>query len=256
MIGKSTIKLIKSLALKKFRIKENLFLVEGDKIVSEVLDSDYLVEKLFVTNSYLISNKEKCKKARLFTEVSPSDIKKASQLKNPQNCLALCRIPAKSDHPNNLGNNLSIYLDDIQDPGNLGTIIRICDWFNVEYLFLSPKTVDCYMPKVIQASMGSFCRIKILTIGFEQLADFAAESDIPIYGAFLEGNNVYREMLPQRAILVMGNEGNGIQKEVEKKINKKIKIPEISLNAKRAESLNVSVATAIICSEFKRQLFS
>jgi len=256
MIGKSTIKLIKSLALKKFRIKENLFLVEGDKIVSEVLDSDYLVEKLFATNSYLISNKEKCKKAKLCVKVSHHDIKKASHLKNPQNCLALCAIPAKSDHPNSLGNNLSIYLDDIQDPGNLGTIIRICDWFDVEYLFLSPKTVDFHNPKVIQASMGSFCRIKILTIEFEKLADFTAETDIPIYGAFLEGRNIYREALPHRAILVMGNEGNGIQKDVEKEIDVKIKIPEVSQKSNRAESLNVSVATAIICSEFKRQLFS
>ena len=256
MIGKSTIKLIKSLALKKIRIKENLFLVEGDKIVSEVLDSDYIVEKLFATNSYLISNKEKCNKARLCVEVSHDDIRKVSLLKNPQNCVALCTIPAESDRPNILGNNISIYLDDIQDPGNLGTIIRICDWFEVEYLFLSPKTVDIYNPKVIQASMGSFCRVKILSIEFEKLADEAAESNIPVYGAFLEGKNIYREALPQRAIVVMGNEGKGIQKDVEKRIDKKIKIPEISHNPNRAESLNVSVATAIVCSEFKRQLFS
>ena len=252
MISKSTIKLIKSLALKKFRSKENLFLVEGDKNVTEVLNSKYRVEKLYATNSFLSNNTEECKKANSFLKVDYADIKKASLLKNPQNCLAICTLPQQPDHPKQLKNNLSIYLDDIQDPGNLGTIIRICDWFNIEHLFFSPNTVDLYNPKVIQASMGSFCRVQAWNTTFEIIEKLAQSSQTPIFGAFLDGKNIYKENLPQKAILVMGNEGNGIQKEIENKISNKIKIPEFSGDNDGAESLNVSVAAAIICSEFKR----
>jgi len=255
MISKSTIKLIKSLALKKYRIKENLFLVEGDKIVTEVLNSDYSVEKLFATNSYFSLNEQICKKAKSFIEVSHKDIINASLLNSPQNSLALCSVKIHTFYQNEIGNNLSIYLDDIQDPGNLGTILRICDWYKVENLFCSPKTVDIYNPKVIQASMGSFSRVNTYSIPFEQVANMAKSSSMPLYGAFLQGENIYKEKLPQRAILVVGNEGKGIQKEIEVMIDKKIKIPEFSTDKISAESLNVSVAMAIICSEFKRQLF-
>ncbi|MDB4584282.1 RNA methyltransferase, partial [Draconibacterium sp.] len=234
---------------------EKLFLVEGDKIVQEVLNSDYTVEKLFATNSYLALNEQHCNKAKLFFEVSRDDIKKASLLNHPQSSMALCSIQYESDYPDEIGNNLTIYLDDIQDPGNLGTIIRVCDWFKIEYLFCSPKTVDFYNPKVIQASMGSFSRVKIRYIPFEAVANSARLSDTPIYGAFLQGENIYQEKLPQKAIVVMGNEGKGIQKEIESRIERKLKIPEFSTDRISAESLNVSVATAIICSEFKRKLF-
>ena len=169
MISKSTIKLIKSLALKKYRLKENLFLVEGDKIVSEVLNSDYVVEKLFATNLYISLNKQICKNAKSIVEVARKDIKKASLLNNPQNSLALCSIKMQKDYPNEISNNLSIYLDDIQDPGNLGTILRICDWFKIENLFCSLNTVDFYNPKVIQASMGSFSRVNVSIMAFEQV---------------------------------------------------------------------------------------
>ncbi|NQU52835.1 MAG: RNA methyltransferase [Bacteroidetes bacterium] len=255
MISKSTIKLIKSLAVKKFRLKENLFLVEGDKNVIEVLNSSYSVDKLFATNLFLENYSKICKKANFIFEVENTDIKNASLLKTPQSCLAICTLPPHSNPPKQLENNLSIFLDDIQDPGNLGTIIRICDWFNIEHLFCSPNTVDMYNPKVIQASMGSFCRIQTTTATFECVEEIAHLSNALIFGAFLDGKNIYKENLPQKAILVMGNEGNGIQKEIEKKISNKIQIPEFSVKDKGAESLNVSVATAIICSEFKRQIF-
>ena len=157
--------------------------------------------------------------------------------------------------PSILNKNISVYLDDIQDPGNLGTIIRICDWFNIEYLFCSPNTVDLWNPKVIQASMGSFCRVQLVETTFEQVAILAQSSQTPVYGAFMNGENIYTEKLPEKAILIMGNEGNGINKKLESKIDIKIKIPEFSDKSISAESLNVSVATAIICSEFKRQTF-
>jgi TrmH family RNA methyltransferase len=253
MISKSTIKLIKSLAIKKYRVKENLFLVEGDKNILEVLNSEYKTEVLFATKTFIAANRSSCKKAKNITEVDPAEIKKASLLQNPQNCLALCELLQNRELPKNLTENLSIYLDDIQDPGNLGTIIRICDWFGIENLFCSLNTVDFYNPKVIQASMGSFCRVNLFKTNFDHIEKLAAISGTPIFGAFLEGDNIYTTTLPQKAILVMGNEGNGIRKELEKKITQKIKIPDFSGNSEGAESLNVSVATAIICSEFKRR---
>lgn len=256
MISKSTIKLIKSLAQKKFRIKEKLFLVEGDKNVLETLKSNYSVEKLFATKIFISNHSKFCKKAKEVFEVEHSEINKASLLKTPQDSLAICQIPERHHFPEEIKNNLSIYLDDIQDPGNLGTIIRICDWFNVEYLFCSPNTVDMYNPKVIQASMGSFCRTQTYEAPFNEIEKLSKSENIPIYGAFLEGENIYKQSLPEKAILVMGNEGNGIQREIEKKISNKIRIPEFSSKGNGAESLNVSVATSIICSEFKRSQFT
>jgi TrmH family RNA methyltransferase len=255
MISKSTIKLIKSLAIKKFRAKEHLFLVEGDKNVIEVLNSAYTVEKLFATNTFLYDHSQTSKKANFVSEVDYAELKKASLLKTPQNCLALCTLPRQADLPQQLKNNLSLYLDDIQDPGNLGTIIRICDWFNIEHLFCSPNTVDMFNPKAIQATMGSFCRVQTRNVAFEHIEEIAGKSQAPIYGAFLKGQNIYTEKLPQKAILVMGNEGNGICHEIEKKIAKQIRIPEFAGENNGAESLNVSVATSIICSEFKRNNF-
>ncbi|HSH19155.1 MAG TPA: RNA methyltransferase [Draconibacterium sp.] len=253
MVSKNTIKLIKSLALKKIRIKENLFLVEGDKNVSEVLVSKFIVEKLFATSNFLAKNKLQLNKANLVIETTQQDINKASLLKNPQNSIALCRLPELTNLPEKADSDLWIYLDDIQDPGNLGTIIRICDWFGIDYLFCSPKTADVFNPKVIQASMGSFCRVNVFYTPFEPIFRLAAKSNTAILGAFLVGENIYEHKLPSKALLVMGNEGNGISMEIENIIEKKIKIPEFNQNPVSAESLNVSVATAIICAEFKRQ---
>lgn len=253
MVSKNTIKLIKSLALKKNRLKQNLFLVEGDKNVSEVLDSAFCVENLLATSKFLDDNKALIKKAKLVTEATQQEIELTSLLKNPQNSIAICKLPKSKEIPNNFKTDFCIYLDDIQDPGNLGTIIRICDWFGMNQLFCSPKTADLFNPKVIQASMGSFCRIEVFYTPFETVAKLAKNENFPILGAFLEGENLYKQKLPKKAIVVVGNEGNGISKEVKNKIEQKIKIPEFSQNATSAESLNVSVATAIICSEFKRQ---
>jgi len=253
MVSKNTIKLIKSLSLKKIRIKENLFLVEGDKNVSEVLNSGFNIEKLFATSKFLKNKKSILKKAKQIIEVTQQDIIQASLLKNPQNSIALCTMPETENLPESIDSGLSIYLDDIQDPGNLGTIIRICDWFGIDYLFCSLKTSDLFNPKVIQASMGSFCRVKVWYTTFEQITSLAAKSGIPIFGAFLDGNNIYEQKLPLKALLVMGNEGNGISPAIENMIERRIKIPEFNQNPTSAVSLNVSVATAIICSEFKRQ---
>ncbi len=255
MISKNTIKLIKSLEQKKFRIKEKVFIVEGDKNVSEVLDSKFKIEKLFATRTFLDNNITNLKNALLLTEVNKEEINQASLLKSPQNSIAICSLPDSNTIPAKMVGDLQIYLDDIQDPGNLGTIIRMCDWFGIEQLFCSLKTADLFNPKVIQASMGSFCRVEVYYTLFDPAARLALNSGAAIFGAFLDGENIYEQKLPQKALLVMGNEGNGISAEVEKMIDLKTKIPAFNSNGKSAESLNVSVATAIICAEFKRQKF-
>ena len=254
MIGKNTIKLIKSLALKKYRTKEGLFLVEGDKLVSELLNSELQIRDLIVTESFSVPDGSNPTNIEKITKASHAEIKKASLLKSPQNSIALCRIPEDEPLPTQLSGNFSIYLDGIQDPGNLGTIIRICDWFGIHGLFCSPDTVDLYNPKVIQASMGSFNRVKVWRSAFENIARIAKTSETISFGAFMDGQNIYKQDLPEKALLVMGNEGNGIRKEVEELVDKRISIPNLSNRADKAESLNVSVATAIICSEFKRQI--
>ena len=255
MIGKSTIKRIKSLALKKYRQKEKMFLVEGDKNVLEVLHSNYKVEQLFATEDFLSENQSHIKHASEIISATEAEIKKLSLQKNPQRSLAVCNLPANNLTPEKL-ENLSLYLDGIQDPGNLGTLIRICDWFGINQLFCSPDTADLYNPKVIQASMGSFCRVTISYLSFNVILNVTRELKIPVYGTFLNGKNIYSQKLPSSALLVIGNEGNGIRATVEKEIENKITIPRFTGQNKGAESLNAAVATGIICAEFKRQQIS
>ena len=175
---------------KKYRLKENLFLIEGDKTVAEVLQSTVKIEKIFATADF-IKQQNLQKLTSNLVEVDYADIRKASLLKTPQQSLALCRIPEKIPLPENLNSGLYIFLDDIQDPGNLGTIIRICDWFGVEHLFCSENTADVYNPKVIQASMGSFARVKTTYTEFDLLKEIAAQSGTKIYGKFLSGNSIF-----------------------------------------------------------------
>jgi TrmH family RNA methyltransferase len=255
MISKNKIKQIKSLSLKKIRQKESLFLVEGDKNVSEALDSEYVVKEVYATAKFLRNNEKKVIRVPSVYVVSSEEIKKISLLSQPQNALALCSIPPAGDIVPRL-NSFCLYLDDIQDPGNMGTIIRICDWFGIEMLFCSPSTVDLYNPKVIQASMGSFCRVKTVYIPFTDLLNKSVETNFPVFGTFPEGKNIYEENLPEQGLVIMGNEGRGISKEVEKKIDHRLSIPSFSGGKNRAESLNVAIAAGIICSEFKRKAFS
>ena len=248
MISKNTIKVIKSLAHKKFRLQKKLFLVEGDKNVTEVLKSKFQIEQLYATNEFLDLNRSDLAKVKSVLEVSKEEIDRVSLLKNPQKSLALCRLPENLPLPKSIL-NLSIFLDGIQDPGNLGTIVRVCDWFGIDYLFCSPDTVDMFNPKVIQATMGSFCKVQTQKVSVDEMIQLAKKSRVSIFGAYTEGNNIYREELPVKALLVMGNEGNGIRPDLEQFIENKISIPKFTSDA---ESLNVAIATAIICSEFRR----
>ena len=253
MISKNTIKRLNSLSQKKYRNKEKLFLVEGDKMVMELMDSSYEIETLYLTEEFVASFAKIGKVPENVVIVNHAELKKISQLQTPQNSLAVCRIPVPLEIPDKLNENLSIYLDGIRDPGNFGTIIRICDWFGIRDLFCSADSVDLYNPKVIQASMGSFTRVNIYESEFAVVRELAKKSGTAIYGAFMDGTNVYTENLSGNSLLVMGNEGNGISETVEHLIDRKISIPSFSNERNQAESLNVSVATAILCSEFKRR---
>lgn len=252
MISKNRLKLIRSLARKKYRDKEQLFLVEGDKLVLEVLNSAIRVQELFATAGFIQDNEKQLRKAAIVTEASPEELKSASLQKQPQQSLALCEMPSPVHLPPVL-RGLSLYLDGIRDPGNLGTIIRTCDWFGVEYLFCSPDTADVFNPKVIQATMGSFSRVKTVYAPFGEVLGSARHSGVPVFGSFMDGDNIYTSKLPRAALVVMGNEGQGIRPEVAEHTGKKLKIPSFSPSGGGAESLNVASATAVICSEFKRQ---
>lgn len=252
MLSKNKIKLIQSLSRKKSRDETGLFLVEGNKMVEEALRSDYKVETLVCTSGFVHLHPEIHLHVNELLETDSESIQKASLLQSPQDSLALVYKPANIKPELDLKKDLVLALDFIQDPGNMGTILRIADWFGINTVICSENTVDVFNPKVVQASMGAIFRVKI---GFTDLETFLSESGkshIPVYGTFLEGKNIYAEMLTSNGIIVLGNEGNGISPEVAKLVSHKISIPSFS-SGKGSESLNVAVATAICCSEFRRR---
>ena len=239
MVSKSQIKLITSLGQKKYRDQAGLFIVEGPKIISDLLLSPLQLHSLFTAGfDFDISVPVQ--------SVSERELKKISFLKNPNQALAIFHIPTV-DQVHEKG--LIVALDEIQDPGNLGTIIRLCDWFGVNQLLCTKNTVDCFNPKVIQASMGSIARVSVLYI---DLFNFLENTSLPIFGGFMNAASVYSETLTENAIIVVGNEGNGVSEEIEKIITNKISIPQFGIK-KETESLNVATATAILLSEFRRR---
>lgn len=241
-LSKKDIKLITSLQQKKYRQKYKLFVAEGVKVVKELLASSFELEKLYYTEDFfegVISDNK--------TLINQSELKKISQLKTPNTVLGLFRIPDKKPI---ISNGLVVALDAVNDPGNLGAIIRLCDWFGVQKLVCSTTTVDCYNQKVVQASMGSLTRVEII---YTNLVDYLKEVKSPSFIADMDGENVYTSMLPQEAILVMGNEANGVSDEVRAVVHAKISIPRFGA-VQETESLNVATATAILLSEFKRNI--
>jgi TrmH family RNA methyltransferase len=252
MLSKNKIKLIQSLSRKKNRDETGLFLVEGNKMVEEALRSDFITETLICTSEFLFLHPEIKSSAKELIVADSDSIQKASLLQNPQDALALIRQPAIQLFDPNLQLDLMLALDFIQDPGNLGTILRIADWFGIHTVICSENTVDVYNPKVVQASMGAVFRVKTEYIKLENLLQNTVEDQIPVYGTFLEGNNIYTETLSSNGIIVMGNEGNGISEAVSQFVTRKLFIPSFSSDKNKPESLNVAIATAICCSEFKR----
>ena len=238
-LSKNQLKTITSLNQKKYRTAHHLFVAEGTKIVAEFLNSNFELEQLFCVDNAVYKNLEKV------TEISETELKKISTLITPNNVLALIKIPSTIP---SLKTGLIVALDEINDPGNLGAIIRLCDWFGVDQLICSTNTVDCYNQKVVQSSMGSLARVSII---YTDLEDYLQQSSLPKYAADMEGENVYKSKLPKNAVLVMGNEANGISDSILKLVTKTISIPRFGA-LKQTESLNVATATAILLSEFKR----
>ena len=239
-LSKNHLKLITSLSQKKYRLKHKLFIAEGVKVVHELLKSSFEVETLFCTDDFLLDISDE-----QVVRILEADLKKISNLKTPNKVLGLFRIPDEKLLENK---GLIIALDAINDPGNLGTIIRLCDWFGVDELICSRDTVDCYNQKVVQASMGSLTRV---SIRYVDLAEYLSETNLPTFIADMDGENVYKSNLPKDGVLIMGNEANGVSSAIKKLITNKISIPRFG-KTKETESLNVATATAILLSEFKR----
>lgn len=238
-LSKNQFKLITSLKQKKYRLKHHLFIAEGTKVVDEFLHSNFELDQLFCVDKSSYSNIENC------YLVSDAILKKISTLKTPNNVVAIFKIPKVQKLKND---GLILVLDGINDPGNLGTIIRLCDWFGVDQLICSENTVDCYNTKVVQATMGSLTRVSIVYTAIE---NYIQNTQLPIFATLMDGENVYKSNLPKSGVLVMGNEANGISEQILKLTNNAISIPRFG-NLQQTESLNVATATAILLSEFKR----
>jgi len=237
-LSKNHIKLITSLSQKKYRQKHKLFVVEGVKVVQEFLNSSYELDIVFSSDTNFSSTNK-------FIKVTDQELKKISSLKNPNKVLAIFKIP---NQINPIMGGLILVLDSINDPGNLGTIIRLCDWFGIEQLVCSNETVDCFNPKVVQASMGSLTRV---AVSYLDLKKYLQNASVPIFVADMDGLDVYKTKLPDSALLVLGNEANGISDEIKQLVTTKITIPRFGA-IQQTESLNVATASAILLSEFRR----
>lgn len=242
MLTNNDTKLINSLVKKKFRQKYNKFVVEGVKNIKEVLNSSIYVEKIYSIDDTFDDFPSK---NVLITE---RELKKISQLVTPNTALAVCEIPQEK---NIQKNGFIIALDDIRDPGNLGTIIRMADWFGIQQIVCSKETVDLYNPKVIQSTMGSFIRVQI---NYTDLEKFFETYSHPILGTFMDGENLYKTSLPENAVLLMGNEANGISEKLESFVTQRLSIPRMG-KLQQTESLNVAMATSIILGERASTMF-
>lgn len=247
MISKNKIKYIRSLELKKNRNKEGKFVAEGFKVVDDLLALQ--PADLIVATQEWLHGKHLADQTEVI-EVTEEELKKVSFLQHPQQVLAVFRQAQDGDFSINT-QELSLALDGVQDPGNLGTIIRIADWFGITHIYCSQDTADVYNPKVVQATMGSIARVKVEYGNLLALVE-SLPADVPVYGTLLNGDNIYQQQLENRGLIVMGNEGKGISPALAKKVNRRLLIPNFPEGRATADSLNVAIATAITCSEFRR----
>ena len=238
MISKNQIKLIRSLEMKKNRKSEQLFVAEGPKVVGDLLQAGFRPHSIFSTTSWPDSQ-----------QIMEDELRRISFLQHPQEVLAVFHIPEPTGGLP-LPSSLALALDGVQDPGNVGTIIRIADWFGIDTVYCSPDTADIYNPKVVQATMGSIAHVHII---YCDLLELFRQVSCPVYGTLLNGKNIYEQELSADGIIVMGNEGNGISQAVREHITHRLLIPNYHTGNHTAESLNVAIATAITCAEFKRR---
>jgi RNA methyltransferase, TrmH family len=250
MLSASKIKWVKALSQKKFRKQEGLFVVEGDKIVKELLQSNWEIIELLALGSWFESNTLPGKIHG--HSISAKELERISSLTTPNQVVAVVRIPVNHISTLVLGNNYSLMLDNIQDPGNMGTILRTADWFGINNIICSENTADIFNPKVIQATMGSFIRTRVF---YTDTVKFLKEISgrYPIMGAMLDGESIFSTRLPAEGILVIGNESRGISPEIDQYISHKVFIPRGDQNQQLPESLNAGVAAAIIMSQLMKQ---
>ena len=239
MISKNQLKFIHSLEHKKYRQRENAFVAEGPKVLGELINARFEPLYIFGTDEWTEAHPDLDVQS-----VSDDELKRLSFLQHPQQVLAVFKIP---DSKKTKVSGLCLALDGVQDPGNMGTIIRIADWFGISTIYCSEDTADAWSPKVVQATMGSIARVNIIYIN---LPDFLRHTDKPVYGTLLDGTDIYDQQLSGEGIIVMGNEGNGISDEVRTLVSHRLLIPKYH---EGPESLNVAVAAAIVCAEFRRQ---
>ena len=260
MISKNQIKFIRSLELRKNRRQSGLFIAEGPKVVGDLMKRQ-LPAWVVATPEWLqaewapvAGNRKDVGEVQVM-EVTEEELKRVSCLQHPQKVLALFALPDAGDEGNRDGligdDRLLLALDGVQDPGNMGTIIRIADWFGIDTILCSPDTADAFNPKVVQATMGSIARVRLV---YTDLVAFCRtlRADYPVYGTLLDGSDIYRQPLTAHGIIVMGNEGKGISPALRQLVNRRLLIPQFG-GAVGAESLNVAIATAITCSEFRRR---
>lgn len=250
MLSKQLQKLIRSLEQKKYRKESKLFVAEGGKTVCDLIAAGVPCEKILATKEWLMSHPLDTKAQVI--EVTSDELSRVSFLRAPQGILGLFKQCDDTIDPTIATKELCLALDDVQDPGNLGTIIRIADWFGIEHIFCSIGTADIYNPKTVQATMGAIGRVKVHYTNLPHLLATLKEQT-PIYGTFLDGENMYDKEIQNRGIIVMGNEGNGIGSDCAKEITEHLFIPNYPIGRETSESLNVSMATAIICAEFRRR---
>jgi RNA methyltransferase, TrmH family len=260
MLSRNQIKYIQSLELKKTREQEQLFVAEGEKLVDELLQAGGWIKEIYALENYLATRSGLTGNMEVYS-IKQAELERISLLKTPNQVLAVCKIPSDNFNWELLKGKLSLVLDDIRDPGNLGTIIRIADWFGIEYILCTDQTVDAFNPKVVQSTMGSIARVKVHYIKKLELIEGLRElkkEHIPIYGALLDGENMYQSKLASEAVLVIGSESHGISPELISELSHRIKIPlyGASWKSATAESLNAAVATAIIVAEWKRGTYA
>jgi RNA methyltransferase, TrmH family len=241
MVSKNQIKLITGLQQKKYRKQYELFIAEGIKVIQELLNSNFELHHIYTVDVQLFKGIS----ADKVTVITAEELKKISALTTPNECLALFKMARPAGIKEQ---GLMIALDEVRDPGNLGTIIRLCDWFGIKQIVCSLQCADVYNPKVVQATMGSLSRVNV---SYTDLNEFLRETSLPVFGTFMDGENIYNTQLPEEGIIIMGNEANGISSQIEQRVSHRIAIPRFG-DLQRTESLNVATATAIILSEFRR----
>lgn len=262
MLSKNKIKYIHSLGMKKIRDRDGVFVAEGPKVVGDLLEEGWTARCIVATEDWPGVRDSLPAQAEVI-EASDEELRHASFLQHPQQVLGIFSKPDEQDEETSAfksqtsnfkpqTSSLSLALDDIQDPGNLGTIIRIADWFGITHIYCSKGTADVYSPKVIQSTMGSIARVSVSYVDLQELIT-SAPKDFPIYATSLDGQNIYHTPLTANGLIIMGNEGRGISPDIIRLVSRRLLIPSHSAGKTAPDSLNVAVATAIVCAEFKRR---